>query len=235
MASSARFSPCPQVTPTVARLSTDCGVESTARSSVSGSPVGRDQPRARGGAAAHRGLALTQRAETGLGDAGQGHVGHPGLDGRRGHQRRGVASADGRTARGGPRDGPLQGSRAASARRCPGSPCSRPGPRRRPPARTPDSAGTGARSGFCSRASGWYSCGRGNHMSTKCHSSNRGPQGLLANYKVVIRQPCKGKRLAGRLTGSASRERIRRRRRAPRPSRPRNPRSSRRPRPGRRT
>src|SRR6478735_4237380 len=38
MASSGRFSPCLQVTPTVARLSTDCGADSTARSSVSGSP-----------------------------------------------------------------------------------------------------------------------------------------------------------------------------------------------------
>src|SRR6476619_2376051 len=33
-----KFYPCCQVTPTVARLSTDCGAESTARSSVSGSP-----------------------------------------------------------------------------------------------------------------------------------------------------------------------------------------------------
>src|SRR5690349_922329 len=38
MASSGRFSPCFQVTPTVARLSTACGAESTVRSSVSGSP-----------------------------------------------------------------------------------------------------------------------------------------------------------------------------------------------------
>ena len=38
-------------------------------------------------------------------------------------------------------------------------------------------------------------------MSTKCHSSNRGPQGLPANYKVVIRQPCKGNVSAPSSTG----------------------------------
>ena len=57
-------------------------------------------------------------------------------------------------------------------------------------------------------------------MSTKCHSSNRSPQGLPANYKLVIRQPCKGKR--SQTARPAWRcEKVRRRRRAPRPSRPR--------------
>ncbi len=206
MASSSRSRRrAPRSRPTVARLSTDCGVESTARSSVSGSPVGRDQPGARGGAAARRGLPLAQRAETGLGDAGQGHVGHPRA--RPGSR----PPATGRRLRRrphrsrGPRDGPLRGL----------------GRRRRDDVQGHHVRGRGRDGGHQRERQTLLAqeheaasvlghragtpVADGIHMSTKCHSSNRGPQGLPANYKVVIRQPCKGI-LAGCSTGLASRE-----------------------------
>ena len=153
MSSSARSSPCFQVTPTVARPSTDCGADRTARSSVSGSPSAATSraaaPEPVGAAAvlapsARRPAPLTPRERYG---------GHDRADRTRRHQRGGVTGSGrgGRDVGRGLRVRRSGAVRTGRGHDVQGHDVQRPGPRSRRPRRPPGSAGTGARNGFCSR------------------------------------------------------------------------------------